>query len=134
MTDKAKVAVLLAPGINCDHETAYALEAAGARADRVHVNDLIAGKAELAGYHGLVLPGGFSFGDDIASGKILGNKLKYLLGDTLERFINSSKPVLGICNGYQVMVKMGLLPGFNREYHTQLITLTFNSSNRFENR
>jgi phosphoribosylformylglycinamidine synthase len=134
MIDIPKVAVLLAPGINCDRETAYALEVAGASAVRIHVNDIIAGKVALSDFHGLVLPGGFSFGDDIASGKILGNKLKYLLGDVLEQFINSAKPVLGICNGYQVMVKMGLLPGFNREYHTQQLTLTFNTSNKFEDR
>lgn len=128
------VAVLLAPGINCDYETAYALELAGAQAVRVHINDLIAGRLSLQDFDGLVLPGGFAFGDDIASGKILGNKLKFLLADPIARFIEAKKPILGICNGFQVMVKMGLLPAFDRDYLTQEVTLTFNTSNKFENR
>lgn len=132
--NKARICILLAPGINCDHETAYAVELAGGIPVRCHINDMILGRIDIDAFHGLVIPGGFAFGDDIASGKILGNKLKYLLWPTIENFIAEGKPILGICNGFQVMAKMGLLPGFDLDYRTQRITLTFNASNRFEDR
>jgi len=131
---KPKVLILLAAGINCDKETEFAFNLAGADARRVHINDLIAGKESLSDYHILVLPGGFSFGDDIASGKVLANKLKYRFEDQIQKFIEDKKLILGICNGFQVMVKLGLLPGFDRDYRTQRTTLTFNDSGRFEDR
>lgn len=131
---KPKALILLAAGINCDKETEFAFNLAGADARRVHINDLIAEKKDPSQYHILVLPGGFSFGDDIASGKVLANKLKYRLEDQIQKFIEDKKLILGICNGFQVMVKLGLLPGFNGDYKTQQATLTFNDSARFENR
>lgn len=131
---KPKAIVLLAAGINCDRETEYAFQLAGANAERVHTNDLISGVRDLCEFHILVIPGGFSFGDDIASGKVLANKLKYKLGEKIHQFIEQKKLVIGICNGFQVMVKLGLLPGFNGDYKTQLTTLTYNDSSRFEDR
>jgi len=103
--------VLRAPGTNCDGETSWALEAAGAPTDRVHVNALLRGEVHLKDYGLLVFPGGFSFGDDIASGKVLANRVIYRLQEQLDDFLRLGRPVLGICNGFQVLVKAGLLPG-----------------------
>ena len=125
--------VLTGFGINCDYETAAAFEQAGARADRVHLNDLIAAPERLGEYQVFAIPGGFSFGDDVASGKILANRIRYRLGDALNRFVNDGKLAIGICNGFQVMVKMGLLPRFSPDF-AQSVTLTHNDSGRFEDR
>lgn len=132
MTPKALI--LTGFGINCDIETAHAFKIAGADAERVHINDLIYGAKRLSDFHILAFPGGFSFGDDIASGKVLANMIKYNLGEQIQEFIESGKLILGICNGFQAMVKMGLLPAFNGDYGTQDVTLTFNDSGRFEDR
>ncbi|HEY6586237.1 MAG TPA: phosphoribosylformylglycinamidine synthase I [Candidatus Methanoperedens sp.] len=129
-----KVLVLTGYGINCDIETRHAFKLAGAEAERVHINDLISAKERLSDYHILAFPGGFSFGDDIASGKVLANMVKYNIGEQIQEFIGSGKLIIGICNGFQAMVKMGLLPGFNGDYSTQEVTLTFNDSGRFEDR
>lgn len=129
-----KVLVLTGYGINCDTETWHAFKLAGAEAERVHINDLINEKEKLEDYHILAFPGGFSFGDDIASGKVLANMVKYNIGEQIQEFIDTGKLIVGICNGFQAMVKMGLLPGFNDDYATQEVTLTFNDSGRFEDR
>ena len=113
-----KVLVLTGYGINCDIETQHAFKLAGANAERVHINDLINGKERLDDYHILAFPGGFSFGDDIASGKVLANMVKYNIGEQIQEFIDTGKLIIGICNGFQAMVKMGLLPGFNGLCHT----------------
>lgn len=125
--------VLTGFGINCDAETKAALDRAGAEAKRIHLNDVIASPAMLSGFHILAIPGGFSFGDDVASGKIFANRLRYRLGGELKKFIDDGKLVIGICNGFQVMVKMGILPLFDGEF-VQEVTLTSNDSGRFENR
>ncbi|VVB92772.1 Phosphoribosylformylglycinamidine synthase subunit PurQ [uncultured archaeon] len=132
MTPKALI--LTGYGINCDMELAHAFELAGAEAERVHLTDLINGTRNLSDFHILALPGGFSFGDDIASGKVLANMIKYNLGGQVREFIDAGKLIIGICNGFQAMVKMGMLPAFNGDYNTQDVTLTFNDSGRFEDR
>lgn len=129
-----KVLVLTGYGINCDMETQHAFKLAGADAERVHLTDLINGTRKLSDFHILAFPGGFSFGDDIASGKVLANMIKYNLGKQIQEFIEAEKLVIGICNGFQAMVKMGLLPAFDGDYSTQDVTLTFNDSGRFEDR
>ncbi len=139
MTAKVKTAVLRAPGINCNHETATAFELAGAVAEEIHVNDLIAAPERLREYQILVFPGGFSFGDDIASGQVLASKLKYRLAEPLAEFVAADKLVLGICNGFQVLVKLGLLPATDapesgKSVWTQGAALTHNESGRFEDR
>jgi phosphoribosylformylglycinamidine synthase len=126
--------VLLAAGINRDQDAEAAFKMAGADAERVHINDLADGRKKLKDYQILMLPGGFSFGDDIASGKVLANKLKYKLKDDLLEFIADGKLVMGVCNGFQVMVKLGILPGFDGEYMRQDVTLTHNDSGKFEDR
>ena len=125
--------ILTGFGINCDAETAHAFERAGAAAERVHLNDLAQDPQRLDAFHILAIPGGFSFGDDVASGRILANRLRYRLGDPIKRFINDGKLAIGICNGFQVMVKMGILPMFDGEFR-QETTLTHNNSARFEDR
>lgn len=103
--------ILRAPGTNCDHETAYAFEQAGAIAERVHINRLIENPALAARYQILCFPGGFSYGDDIAAGKILANRLHHHLGDLVHEFALGGRDslVLGICNGMQVMMRLGIL-------------------------
>ena len=125
--------VLTGFGINCDYETQAALNRVGAQAERIHLNDIIENVALLDEGHILAIPGGFSFGDDVASGKILANRLRYKLGGPINKFIADGKLVIGICNGFQVMVKMGILPLFDGEL-AQEVTLTNNDSARFENR
>jgi phosphoribosylformylglycinamidine synthase len=125
--------VLTGFGINCDNETRQALVRAGAEVRRIHLNDLVDDPSQLDSAAILAIPGGFSFGDDVASGKILANRLRFKLGAPLQKFIADGKLVIGICNGFQVMVKMGLLPLFDGEFR-QEVTLTNNDSARFENR
>jgi phosphoribosylformylglycinamidine synthase len=127
-----KAFVLRAPGSNCDVETAWALEAAGAAPERIHVNALLRGEVSLADYGLMVLPGGFSFGDDVASGKVLANRLLYRLRESLEAFLAKGRPMIGICNGFQVLVKCGLLPGVDGWPDRPSVTLTDNDSGRFE--
>lgn len=131
-----KALVLRAPGTNCDVETAWALEAAGAVPDRVHVNALIRGDVRLRDYGILVFPGGFSFGDDIASGKVLANRLVFRLRESLESYLALGRPILGICNGFQVLAKAGLLPGLQKNAAGALgqptVTLSDNDSGKFE--
>ena len=97
------------PGANCDAEAQFAFETAGAVADRVHINRLREQPALLQRYQILVVPGGFTYGDDVAAGKILANQLSRFLGDALRRFRDAEKLILGICNGFQAFLKAGLL-------------------------
>lgn len=129
----ARALVLTGFGINCDVETQAALSKAGAEACRVHLNDIIAESAVLDSYHIFAVPGGFSFGDDVASGKILANRLRFRLGQPLKQFVDAGKLVIGICNGFQVLTKMGILPMLDGDFR-QEVTLTWNDSGRFENR
>jgi phosphoribosylformylglycinamidine synthase len=131
---KPRALILTGYGINCDYETEFAFKLAGAVAQRVHINDIIDNRAQLDSFHILALPGGFSFGDDIASGKVLANKLKYNLQTELQRFVDDGKLIIGICNGFQAMVRVGLIPAFEGNYGTQVTTVTFNDSGRFEAR
>jgi len=106
---KPRVLILRAPGANCDAETQFAFETAGAAADRLHVNRLRENPALLRQFQILAVPGGFTYGDDVAAGKILGNQLAHFLGDELRKFRDREKLILGICNGFQVLLKAGLI-------------------------
>lgn len=127
-----RVCVLRAPGTNCDEETAHAFELAGGQADRVHVNRLLESPDLLADYQILCLPGGFSYGDDIAAGRILGNQLRHHLAGALEEFKSAGKLILGICNGFQILIKSGVLLPFDER--GALATLTWNESGRYTDR
>ncbi|MBI3464442.1 MAG: phosphoribosylformylglycinamidine synthase subunit PurQ [Planctomycetes bacterium] len=128
---QVRVLILRAAGTNCDKETAFAFQRAGAVADRVHVEQVKERPALLGDYQVLCIPGGFSYGDDIAAGKIFANQLHYHLADALRAFHDAGKLILGVCNGFQVLLKAGLLPGDDGESTT---TLVFNDSGQFEDR
>ena len=126
-----KALVLRAAGINCDLETVNALELAGATAESAHINKIIDNKELLKNNDILVFPGGFSYGDDVAAGKILANQVIHHLSDVIKDFISDGKLVLGICNGFQVLVKAGILPGFKEETTETPVTITNNDIPRF---
>jgi phosphoribosylformylglycinamidine synthase I len=144
-----RVLILHATGTNRDREALQACELAGGRAEIVHVNQLRDGSRRLADYQMLVLPGGFSYGDDLGAGRIWASDLAHLLQDQVTPFVEAGKPVIGICNGFQALVKAGWLPGRwlpgplegvapegrNGAYvgaSNRDATLTYNASNRFE--
>jgi len=123
---RVKTLILRAPGTNCDGETAFALEQAGSQVESVHINELVRVPELLFHYQIMVIPGGFTYGDDISGGKILANELKLKLGDEIRKFVADGRLILGICNGFQVMVKAGILP------QSSPLTLAGNDSGRFE--
>jgi phosphoribosylformylglycinamidine synthase subunit PurQ / glutaminase len=129
---KPKVCVLRSAGTNCDQETKAAFSLAGASAELMHINSLVANRRTLDDFHILALPGGFSYGDDIASGKIFANELRFKLVDSLRKFIADGKLIIGICNGFQILVKSGLLPGDT--HLSQTTSLIINDSGKFESR
>lgn len=129
---KPRALILRSPGANCDGETQFALELAGAEAERVHINRLREDATILDAYQMLVIPGGFSYGDDVAAGKILAVQLTAFLADSLRRFRDRENLVLGICNGFQALLKAGLLLPPDDE--GPLATLAFNDSGKFEDR
>jgi phosphoribosylformylglycinamidine synthase I len=110
-TQQLRALVLRAPGINCDRETAQACRMVGFETDLVHINQLIKDPASLLTYQFLVFPGGFSYGDDLGAGTLLAKNLEIHLGEQLRQFVAEGRPVLGICNGFQVLIRLGLLPG-----------------------
>ncbi len=130
-----KVIIIRTAGTNCDQETKFAFEHFGAQVDLVHINELISGGKQLKDYHILAIPGGFSYGDDIASGKILANELRLRLGGQIKQFVEAKKPIIGICNGFQILTKAGILPGAEgKNQFTQQVTLMTNDSSKFEDR
>ncbi len=133
MPKQVKVIVLRTAGTNCNEETAFAFARFGAHVDQVHINALVSGEVKLADYHIMALPGGFSYGDDIASGRILANELRLKLGADIKKFIADGKLVIGICNGFQILVKAGILPGLGWGVG-QEATLFHNDSAKFEAR
>jgi phosphoribosylformylglycinamidine synthase subunit PurQ / glutaminase len=132
--NKVKAIILRAAGINCDQETVEALELAGAQGQRLHINSIIKNPSLLDDSQILVFPGGFSYGDDVAAGRILANQVMHHLGDAVRTFIDAGKLVIGICNGFQVLVKTGILPGFSESDGSRSVTITYNDSARFEDR
>lgn len=127
-----RVLILRAPGTNCDHETAHAFELAGGEADLVHINQLLDDPLLPNDYQILCLPGGFSYGDDIAAGRILGNQIRHHLQQALVDFKEAGKLVLGICNGFQILMNSGIL--LADEEAGPPATLTWNDSGKFEDR
>ncbi len=126
-----RVLVLRAPGTNCEEETAHAWRLAGGEPAVCHVNRLIERPGLLGEYQVLTIPGGFSYGDDIASGRIFANQLRQHVSDELHRLVDRGGLVLGICNGFQVLVSLGLIPGRDSKAP---FTLTLGASGRYEDR
>jgi len=138
--NKVKALVITGYGINCEEEMAAAYRLAGAEVEIIHLNDIFLGKCSIHNYDILNFPGGFSFGDDLGSGKVMANKLKFkklksgkLFFDDIKDFLDEGKFILGICNGFQFLVKMGLLPN-TKGYFDQEVTLTRNNSAKYEDR
>jgi phosphoribosylformylglycinamidine synthase subunit PurQ / glutaminase len=118
-------------GLNCEAETAYSLGIAGATVEKVHLNDLIDGHVQVERFHILALIGGFSFGDHIGAGTVFANRLRHRLASQLEGYVRSGRLIIGLCNGFQVMVKLGLLPGFRGQYFQRKVSLVGNDSGVF---
>ncbi len=133
MSLQVKVIVIRTAGTNCNEETAFAFSRLGAHVEQVHINALISGTPPLKDYHILALPGGFSYGDDIGSGRILANELRLKLTEDIRQFIRDGKLIIGICNGFQVLAKAGILPGLGWKIG-QEATLFYNDSAKFEAR
>ncbi len=131
MSVNVRAIVLTGFGLNCDLETAYALELAGATADRVHINTLIDGGIRLEDYQIMAFGGGFSWGDDHGAGVLQAVRMRTNLGPQLLSFVENQGLVIGICNGFQTLVNLGLLPGFDGDYQTRSIALTFNDCGNF---
>lgn len=143
MANIVKSAVITGNGTNCEMEMAHACRLAGSEVvDILHISELLFGEKRLDDYHFLNLPGGFLDGDDLGAAKAGANRILHAvvagtserLYDQFARFIASGKLILGVCNGFQLQVKLGLLPGLDGDYRTQTATLTYNDSGRFEDR
>lgn len=139
-TPTVKALVITGFGINCEEETAAAFEMAGAKATIVHINEILKKGHSIHDYDILAFPGGFSFGDDLSSGKVMANKIQFkklpsgrVLLDEIKDFIGKGKLIIGICNGFQMLVKMGLLPNVGGQFE-QEVTLSKNQSAKFEDR
>lgn len=130
--NKPKVCILRTAGTNCDKETYFAFSQVGAEPEFVHINKLVSGRILLDDFHILALSGGFSYGDDFGAGKVLANELKFKLIKNILKFLEQGKLIIGICNGFQVLVKSGLLPG-NAKLE-QEVSLIINDSAKFEAR
>ena len=131
---KVKTLIVRTAGSNCDYETVHAFEEVGSKVDLIHINRVVDNEVQLKDYQILAIPGGFSYGDDIAAGKILANEFKYKLQEQLYEFVAAKKLIIGICNGFQVLVKAGLLPEMDLTSTTQNITIFDNDSGKFEDR
>jgi len=130
---RPNVLVLRAPGTNCDVETAFAFDQAGANAELMHVNRLLEKPSLFSQFQILCIPGGFSYGDDVAAGRILANQIQHHLAGHLAEFKDAGKLILGICNGFQVLIKSGILLTPDPE-RGPAATLTWNDSGKFEDR
>ncbi len=128
---KVRSLVITGFGLNCEEETAQAFTMADAEAERVHFNDLLHDKRPLDRAHILCLIGGFSFGDHLGAGTVFANKIRTRLGEALAAFVERGGLVLGICNGFQTLAKLGLLPGFGDERFARKVTLAANDTGVF---
>lgn len=128
---KPKVLVFSGYGLNCEEETKFAFDSAGAVAEIVHINDLIDGGKRFSDYRIIVFPGGFSYGDDTGSGNAFANKVRNHLWDKIKSFIDKDNLAIGICNGFQIMVNLGLLPAFDGNYGKRKVALLHNNNARY---
>lgn len=129
-----KALVMEGYGINCEYESAHCVAEAGGIAKRVHINDLVDGRERLRDYQILILPGGFSFADNLGAATVWAAKLKHSIFPEMLAFIRRKKLIIGVCNGFQAMAKLGILPATDGNYNQQSVTLTANEKGRFEDR
>ncbi len=130
MKHKPRMLIFAGYGLNCEEETKYAFDSAGGTADIVHINDLIDGHVRIDEYQALAFPGGFSYGDDLGSGNAFANKVRNTIGDRLFEYVQGDKLVIGICNGFQILTNLGLLPSLYKSYDRQ-VALLHNGSARY---
>ncbi|MEM9468800.1 MAG: phosphoribosylformylglycinamidine synthase I [Pseudomonadota bacterium] len=128
----ARALVIAGYGLNCEEETAYAFERAGFNAAIRHVNDLAENPAELNDIQALSVPGGFSYGDDTGSGNAFAQKMRLTIGDALKEFVQRDTLTIGICNGCQVVVNLGLVPAIDNQYGARQVAVTHNASARYQ--
>ncbi len=133
MASRPPVLILTGFGLNCEAESRYAWERAGAAPELVHLNDLLAAPGRLMDFQALMFIGGFSFGDHMGSGHVLALRLRHRVRDALRAFLDRERLVMGVCNGFQTMVKLGLLPGFDGDYFTQKMAMAANDCGVFQN-
>jgi len=133
MAGKPRILIITGYGLNCEAESEYAWAQAGAAPERMHLHDLLERPEHLLDYAGLMFIGGFSFGDHLGSGQVMAARLRRRLRPELERFIAAGRLILGVCNGFQIMVKLGLLPGLDSDYFTQRLALMKNDCGVFQN-
>ncbi|MEJ2245523.1 MAG: phosphoribosylformylglycinamidine synthase subunit PurQ [Acidobacteriota bacterium] len=134
MASDTPVLIITGYGLNCEDETRYAWELAGARPRCVHFNDLLENPAQLRDFSALMFIGGFSYGDHMTSGHVFALRAKHRMSGELEKFIGAGNMIMGVCNGFQIMVKLGLLPGFDKDYFTQKLSIMQNDCGTFQNR
>lgn len=130
-TKQIKALVLTGYGLNCENETAIAIRNSGAQVQLIHLNDLLGNPSELLHVHLLVFIGGFSFGDHLGAGTVLANRLKFRLGPTIKEFVNDGKLVIGICNGFQTIARLGLVPALNKSHFEPQVALAPNEKGKF---
>lgn len=128
-----KILIITGYGLNCEAESHHAWTLAGAAPALVHLNDLLANPARLHDYAGLMFIGGFSYGDHLGSGLAFGARVRHHMQADLAKFIADGKLILGVCNGFQIITKLGLLPGFDGDYFTQRVALMHNDCGAFQN-
>ncbi|MDO8609748.1 MAG: phosphoribosylformylglycinamidine synthase I [bacterium] len=128
---KPKALIFSGYGLNCEEETKFAFEKVGGSAEIVHINDLIDGTKKISDFQILAFPGGFSYGDDTGSGNAYANKLRNHLWKDIEKFVQKDTLVIGICNGFQILVNLGLLPALNNKYGNREVALLHNESARY---
>jgi phosphoribosylformylglycinamidine synthase subunit PurQ / glutaminase len=134
MASNIPVLIITGYGLNCEKESKFAWEMAGALPELVHFSDLIAEPARLHNYAALMFIGGFSYGDHMTSGHVFALRTKHRLSGEIAKFIEQGKLIMGVCNGFQIMVKLGLLPGLDEDYFTQKLSIMQNDCGTFQNR
>jgi phosphoribosylformylglycinamidine synthase subunit PurQ / glutaminase len=134
MASNVPVLIITGYGLNCEAESKYAWELAGAQPSLMHFSDLLAQPARLQEFAALMFIGGFAYGDHMTSGHVFALRIRHRLSGELKKFIGQGKLIMGVCNGFQIMVKLGLLPGLDEEYFTQKLSLAQNDCGAFQNR
>lgn len=127
-----KVLVITGYGINCEEEIAYCFNKTGGQAEIVHINDLIDSRKKMSDYQILAIPGGFAYGDDTGAGNALSNRIRNHLNDEILSFIEKDKLAIGICNGFQMITNLGLVPATKNQYGKREVVLMWNTSARYE--
>jgi phosphoribosylformylglycinamidine synthase I len=128
---KVKVLILRAPGTNCDQEMAFAFEQAGAQTELIYIGQLLHGQKKIKDYQILAFPGGFSYGDDLGAGKVMAGEMRLALGEDIDSFVGGGGLIIGVCNGFQILAKLGILP-FGIVSEKPSLTLAANDSGKFE--